>query len=567
MWCAAVGEGVRSGGVADWFAPDSVAGAMLALSVVIAGGLALGSLRVRGISLGVAGVLFAGLAAGHFGLQVSAPVLHFVREFGLILFVFTIGLHVGPGFFASLRRQGLRLNLLAAGVVLLGVALTVALVLTGQLPVPEAVGMFAGAVTNTPSLAAAGEALAQVPSLDPAARSVAGMAYAVAYPFGILGTILAMLLVRAAFRVDLEREKAALETARRAEAPPLATLALEVENPNLEGQPIARIPGLRETGAIVSRLYRDGAATVAKPETTLRRGDVLLVVGRADELETLRLAIGRPSAVDVRAAGGPLQSRRVIVTHRGALGRTLAELALLARHGVTATRVARGDQEFTPGPGLRLQFSDTLTLVGEEAGLAAAERELGNSFKRLNTPMLVPIFVGIGLGVLLGAVPLAVPGLPAPVRLGLAGGPLLVALILSRVGHFGPLVWYMPLNANYMLREIGIALFLACVGLASGEQFVETLLGGAGVKWLLWGAVVTFVPIATVALVARAWWKLNFVSLCGLLAGSMTDPPALAFANGVVGSEAPALSYVTVYPLTMILRVFAVQAMVLLLAV
>lgn len=551
----------------NWFIEllhqDSVAHSIAALGAVIAAGLALGHLRIFGVSLGVAGVLFSGLLAAHLGLKVNPAVLEFTRELGLVFFVFTIGLQLGPGFFASLRRQGLALNLMAAAVVLLGAGLVLLLPRLAGIPLPAAVGIFSGATTNTPSLAAAGQALRQMSGTSEAMLKLPDVAYAVTYPFGILGTILAMLAIRRLFRVDLESEKRALRADRAAEQRPIETLALRVTNPNLAGVPIARIPALRESEVVVSRLSREGTVRVATPDTRLALRDELLLVGSPAGLESLRVVIGETSSADLRSAPGNVDVRRVLVTSRTALGKSVDELDLGRRYGVNVTRIARGDQQFTPTSSLRLQFADTVTLVGPEAQLAPAEALLGNSPKELNQPNLVAVFVGILLGVMLGTMPLFVPGLPAPVKLGLAGGPLIVAILLGRLGHWGPLVWYMPPNANYMLREIGIALFLAAVGLKSGDSFWPLISEGDGLRWMLAGAVVTVVPLLLVALAARAIWKLNYVRLCGLLAGSMTDPPALAFASTLAGSEDVAIAYVTVYPLTMLLRVFAAQWMIL----
>lgn len=551
----------------NWFIEllhqDSVAHSIAALGAVIAAGLALGHVRIFGVSLGVAGVLFSGLLAAHLGLKVNPAVLEFTRELGLVFFVFTIGLQLGPGFFASLRRQGLALNLMAAAVVLLGAGLVLLLPRLAGIPLPAAVGIFSGATTNTPSLAAAGQALRQMSGTSEAMLKLPDVAYAVTYPFGILGTILAMLAIRRLFRVDLESEKRALRADRAAEQRPIETLALRVTNPNLAGVPIARIPALRESEVVVSRLSREGTVRVATPDTRLALGDELLLVGSPAGLESLRVVIGETSSADLRSAPGNVDVRRVLVTSRTALGKSVDELDLGRRYGVNVTRIARGDQQFTPTSSLRLQFADTVTLVGPEAQLAPAEALLGNSPKELNQPNLVAVFVGILLGVMLGTMPLFVPGLPAPVKLGLAGGPLIVAILLGRLGHWGPLVWYMPPNANYMLREIGIALFLAAVGLKSGDSFWPLISEGDGLRWMLAGAVVTVVPLLLVALAARAIWKLNYVRLCGLLAGSMTDLPALAFANTLAGSEDVAIAYVTVYPLTMLLRVFAAQWMIL----
>lgn len=551
----------------DWlitlFQQDSVAHSIVVIGLVIAVGLALGHVKVFGIGLGVAGVLFAGLISAHFGLTVNHHVLEFVRELGLVFFVFMIGLQLGPGFFVSLKRQGLKMNALAAAVVLLGGGTVLLIHRFAGVTLPAALGLFSGATTNTPSLAAAGQALRQVPGISEELLGLPDLAYAIAYPFGILGTILVMLAVRGMFRIDVEAEKRALHEHEAAERSNIQTLALRVTNPNLAGVTIADIPALKEAGAVVSRVSRGGVAEAARPDMPLALGDEILVVAPPRGLEKLRLVIGQASAVDLRTTPGNVDVRRVLVTSRAALGKTVDEVDLVRRFGVNVTRVARGDQQFTPADSLRLQFADTLTIVGPRDQLAAAEKVLGNSPKELNQPNLSPIFIGIMLGVLVGSVPFFVPGLPAPVKLGLAGGPLVVAILLGRLGHWGPLVWYMPSNANFALREIGIALFLACVGLKSGDSFVRILSGGDGLRWILCGAVITIGPLLLIGVLARAVWKMNYIRLCGLLAGSMTDPPALAFATSLSGSEGVALSYVTVYPLTMILRVFCAQVLAL----
>jgi putative transport protein len=551
----------------DWiialFHSESPAHAVLALSLVVALGLALGQIKVFGINLGVAGVLFAGLALGHFGLALNAEVLEFVREFGLILFVFAIGLQVGPGFFASFKKHGFALNALAALGIGLGTAIAVGVHKFAEAPLPAAVGLLSGATTNTPSLAAAGQALRQMPDVSAETLALPGQAYAIAYPFGIVGTILAMLAIRAVFRVNVAGEARDLEEARRKNESKVSALTLRVENPNLAGKVVAKIPGLIESRAVISRLQRGEESWLARPDTVLALGDLVTVVAPVEHAETLRVAIGEFAPVETAPKSSPLTARRVLVTKKNVLGKRVADLALPTRFEVNVTRVSRADQEFTATSDLALQFGDMLTLVGREDAVGEAGKALGDSPKELNQARLAPIFVGIGLGVLLGSLPLAIPGLPAAIKLGLAGGPLIVAMVLSRIGHLGSLVWYLPPSANQLMREMGIALFLGCVGLRSGGSFAEVLLRGDGVQWLLLGTLITFVPILISGVLARLLLKLNFVSLCGLLAGSMTDPPALAFANTVTASEGASVAYATVYPLTMILRVFAAQMLVL----
>ena len=552
----------------DWilqlFAHDSVARTVILLGVAGAAGTALGKIRILGVTLGIAGVLFAGLFLGYLKLTIDAHVLEFVREFGLILFVYTLGLLIGPGFFGSLRARGLALNGFAVAIVLLGAGLAVSLIATGLVALPAGVGLLSGATTNTPSLAAAQQALGQVGAPESAAV-IQGLAYAVAYPFGIIGIILTMMLVRRVFRVDVRTEVMAAETAQAPAVPKPATRNFEVRNPNLVGRALGKVPGLDGSGVVVSRLSRAGKVEVARPDALLRLGDILHAVGPEEGLDGLRVVVGAEAGVDLKALPGSVTNRRLIVTQSEVYGKELGELDFFSAHNVVVTRVTRGGIEFSPTPGFRLQFGDILMVVGESPEIDLVAAKVGNSNKALNSPQLIPFFIGIALGVIVGSIPLALPGLPAAVKLGLAGGPLVVAILLSRVASTGPLVWHMPTNANLMLREVGITLFLAAVGLKSGSKFVEVLLGGDGLRWMLYGVVVTAVPLVLVGVVARAWKKLNYAELCGLLAGSMTDPPALAFAQQTTGSDAPAVAYATVYPLVMLLRVFSAQLVVFLL--
>jgi putative transport protein len=549
----------------------SVAQSAVLLSLVIGVGLALGSVHVRGIGLGIAGVLFAGLVAGDLlrrtGVHVEERMLDFAREGGLVLFVYTIGIQVGPGFVASLRRNGLPLNLMAASVVVLGALLTVAIVWVGLVRVPVAAGLLAGATTNTPSLAAAQQALKDVPGARPVDAALPGMAYAVAYPFGILGILLTMVLTKAIFRIDPRAESDALSAMARRERPEIGTVTLEVTNPNLDDVPLARLPLHEDSGVVVSRIRKrdDGHTRVAHGDTVVHVGDVLLAVGPRPRLDQLRLIVGREINVNLKdAPAEKITARRILVSKPAALGQTVAELNLGQRFGVNVTRVARADLELPPA-NAPLQFGDTLTVVGEAQAIARVAQELGDSIKQLNHPQIIPLFLGIALGVIVGSWPLHL-GLPAPVRLGLAGGPLVVAILLSRLGNVGPLVWYVSPAANFMLRELGIVLFLACVGIRSGGGFLETLTRGGGLWWIGYASAITLVPLMLVALVARAVYKLNYLTLCGMLAGSTTDPPALAFAEQMSGSDAPSVAYVTVYPLVMVLRVLCAQLIVLLLA-
>lgn len=542
-----------------------IAHAILGLAGVAVLGLALGSLKFRNVSLGIAGVLFAGIAFGHFGFALDANVLHFVREFGLILFVYTIGMQVGPGFLTSLRHQGLPLNLMALSIVVLGALVTMLLAFGTGLDWAVAVGLFTGATTNTPALGAAQDALRSLLGADPLTADLTALGYAVAYPFGILGIILSMLLFRTVFRVDLKQECDAFRRLQMSDQEPLQRQSLLVDNPNLNGLRLDEIPGLRELEVVVSRIKRADEAKVrpAQDSTTVQCGDVLLTVGTRANLERFRLIIGKLSTMDLLAMPSQVTRQRVIVTRKQVIGKSLRDLALNQLYGVTVSRVTRADIELTALPGLKLQFGDMLQMVGEKEAIAKAAQALGNSLKEVNHTNLIPIFVGIVLGILVGSYPFNVGDMPAPVRLGLAGGPLVVAIILSRIGKIGPLVWYMPVNANIVLRELGIVLFLACVGLKAGERFVDQLVHGPGLAWMGYGVLITLVPLLTVGFIGRLVFKTNFMNLCGLLAGSMTDPPALAFANTVNNSDAPSVAYATVYPLTMLLRILIAQVLVL----
>ncbi|MFP5258748.1 MAG: putative transporter [Acidobacteriota bacterium] len=540
--------------------------AVVILGLVAATGLALGRIPVAGVRLGVGGVLFSGLAAGHFGLTLDHHVLEFVREFGLILFVYAIGMQVGPGFVDSLRRRGLRLNAMAALIVVLGAGLAAVFHLAGLLPLPAAVGIYSGAVTNTPSLAAASQAFRETaPALAEASIGQAGLGYAVAYPFGIFGIILTMLALRRIFGINPAEEARQLEAQLKSHAPPLVAATIEVTAPGAAGLALAGLPEIADGGAVASRVMDAGMVRVAGADTVLAPGMLVHLVGRAEALSALTRRLGRASTADLPALPGPLEVRRLIVTRPAAVGRTVTQLGLGPGHEVAVTRIIRAGTEFSPGPDVPLHWGDRVRCVGTTEALLWAEGLLGNSVRDLAKPHILPVFIGILLGTVLGSIPLPVPGLPTGVRLGVAGGPLLVSILLSRLHHFGGLVWYLPQSANLLLREIGICLFLSCVGLAAGSRFVATLTSSQGLIWFAAGAAVTFLPLLTAGLVGRIFLRCNYASTCGLLAGSMTDPPALAFASQMLGGDAPASVYATVYPLAMILRIVTGQLLVLLL--
>jgi putative transport protein len=539
-----------------------VAWAVLVLMLVAIAGLAIAQIKVKGLGLGVTGVLFAGILAGHFGLHIEKEILDFVREFGLILFVFTIGLQLGPGFFASLRKEGLKLNLIAASVVILGalIVLAFAFIWVNHF---AAVGLFSGATTNTPSLGATQQMLKSLGGTFADNAGIPALAYAVAYPGGVFGIIGTLLFFKFAFRANPEKEAEQFR-AGQSGAGKIERMNLIVENPDLENLPIGNIPHFGN--AVISRIKKQNAEVEAATDRTiLNRGDVILAVGTRSALEKLRAAVGRESPVNLLQMPGRILSRRLVVTHREVLGKTLDELALDSFYGVAVTRLARGEVEMSAVGELRLQFGDTLQIVGDEKSLDKVAGILGNRVSALRETNFLPIFIGIALGVVIGVVQISLPRIPVPVSFGLAGGPLILAILLARIGRIGPLIWYMPVSANAAFRELGIVLFLACVGLKAGGNFFETVFTSEGLHWLIAGLAITILPLLIGGLAARFIFKLNFSSASGLLAGSMTDPPALAFAHAICKSDAPLVAYATVYPLAMLLRILSAQILALIL--
>lgn len=551
-----------------WFVDLSqqqpIAYTILILAVVVAAGLVVGGFKIRGMSLGTAGVLFVGLLMGQVGQELDPHILHFVKEFGLVLFVFTIGLHLGPGFVDSLRHEGLRLNLLALGVTTGGALLTIIAAKVLPIPAPAAIGLMCGAVTNTPSLGATQQALATIPGLGEGSQDLPAIAYAVAYPGGILGIIAALILLRWWHRVE-ERSGETVPPGDPIHA--LERRTLEVGNAYLAGRPIAGIPGIAGSGITVVRHRRNGAEQVqlAEAETVLGQGDRLLLVGPRAALDLVQAGIGQAVDEDLAASTGPITHARLMITGKDAIGKRLGLLGLHERYGVLVTRVIRASVEMPPDPRMRLHFGDILHVVGEDRALEAVGTLVGNKPQALNQTHYAPIFLGIALGVIVGSIPFAIPGLPAPVRLGLAGGPLLIAILLGRVGSFGRIVWHLPAIANHSLRELGIALFLASVGISAGPAFFDTVLTSTGAILVGLGLIITMLPLLIVGSVAVRILRMRYTAVMGLLSGSMTDPPALAFANTIAGNEAPASAYAAVYPLTMILRIILAQVLVVLL--
>ncbi len=541
--------------------PTAQAIAILAFVCVV--GMSLGGIKVRGVKLGTSGVLFAAILFGHFTEPIDHHTLEFVKEFGLILFVFCIGLQLGPGFFASLRQTGVRLNLLALAIVLLGIATSVGLGWLLGFDGAVVLGVFSGATTNTPSLGAAQQTLTSFAGVSDERAALPALAYAVSYPVGIIGIIGTLLALRWIFQIDVAAELQAFTAAEGEGARPLERRTLVVENPNLQDVAIRDVPGLQESGVVVSRIRHCGTETViaATGQTQLSVGDSLHVVGSTLGLDRFQRVVGRASPENLLTIDSPAKRQKVVLTRKRMAGKTIQELQFEALHGVVVSTVTRGEVELVAALGLELRFGDILQVVGPEQGLNRAAAELGNSVHALDETHFVPLFAGIGAGIVLGTMPIACPGLPQPLKLGLAGGPLIVAILVGRLGRVGRLVWHMPRNANLAFRELGIALFFASVGLLAGPTFFSAACSVSGLLWLLAGACVTVGPLLLVGVFARKVLAMNYIVLSGLLAGSMTDPPALAFASGVCQSESPAVAYAAVYPLTMLLRIMAAQGL------
>ncbi|EOT1655146.1 putative transporter [Escherichia coli] len=534
---------------------------ILALVAVV--GLFIGNVKFRGIGLGIGGVLFGGIIVGHFvsqaGMTLSSDMLHVIQEFGLILFVYTIGIQVGPGFFASLRVSGLRLNLFAVLIVIIGGLVTAILHKLFDIPLPVVLGIFSGAVTNTPALGAGQQILRDLGTPMEMVDQM-GMSYAMAYPFGICGILFTMWMLRVIFRVNVETEAQQHESSRTNGGALIKTINIRVENPNLHDLAIKDVPILNGDKIICSRLKREETLKVPSPDTIIQLGDLLHLVGQPADLHNAQLVIGQEVDTSLSTKGTDLRVERVVVTNENVLGKRIRDLHFKERYDVVISRLNRAGVELVASGDISLQFGDILNLVGRPSAIDAVANVLGNAQQKLQQVQMLPVFIGIGLGVLLGSIPVFVPGFPAALKLGLAGGPLIMALILGRIGSIGKLYWFMPPSANLALRDLGIVLFLSVVGLKSGGDFVNTLVNGEGLSWIGYGALITAVPLITVGILARMLAKMNYLTMCGMLAGSMTDPPALAFANNLhPTSGAAALSYATVYPLVMFLRIITPQ--------
>ena len=547
---------------------NSIAHIVALYAFVIAAGVLLGKIKFFGISLGVTFVLFVGILAGHFGFTGNPAILSFVQDFGLILFVFCIGLQVGPSFFSSFKRGGITLNLLAVGIVFLNIAVALILyfALQGRVDIPMMVGILCGAVTNTPGLGAANEALQQLHYQGPEIA----MGYACAYPLGVMGIILSMIIIRYICRVDVKQDSDEIQ--KEEEANPHMkpyTISLKVQNEALSGKTLSQVQNFLARDFVCTRIIQDGHMITPNANTVLRLGDRMFLVCAEDDSEAIMAFIGPKIEQDWDATNQqdkPMVSRRILVTQPNINGKTLGELHFSSMYGVNVTRVNRSGMDLFAARQLRLQVGDRVMVVGPQDAIERVANLLGNQLRRLDHPNIVTIFVGILCGILFGSLPIAIPGMPTPVKLGLAGGPLIISILIGRFGHKVKLVTYTTMSANLMLREVGLVLFLASVGIKAGENFVQMVVEGDGVLYVGLGFLITFIPLLITGIIARWHHRVNYFTLMGLIAGSNTDPPALAYANQIAGNDAPAVGYSTVYPLTMFLRILTAQLLILLMA-
>ncbi len=546
--------------------PASAAYIILVYALVITAGVALGKLSFKGVKFGIAFVLFTGIAMGYWGFAIDEHVLDFIKEFGLILFVYTMGLQVGPGFFASLRHQGLRLNILAFICVLLSVATVVVIFYATNIPMPSLVGLMSGAVTNTPGLGAAQQTIKDLSAAHAELNQLPplGTNYALAYPGGVIGIIIVMLLGKWLLKVNMNKEKEAHLVKSKADTPQPGTLTLQVKNPSLIGKTVNAIFDTLQMKFVVSRIYHKHKTIPATKDSVLHEDDIILIVANPADFDRLRTLIGIDSDMDLSITPGSITAKKIRVTQKEVCHKALSGLDVIHQYGVTITRVLRSGIEFIPYGHTHLQFGDVVTVIGDEQHINTVATLFGNSEKRLKEPNVAGLFIGIALGVVLGIIPWSFPGISVPVKLGLAGGPLIVAIIISRYGSVVPINSYVTQSANYMVREIGIVLFLSSVGLKAGPTFVSTIMSMQGLILVLLAACITIVPLLITMIIGRLWYKMNMLEIFGLLAGASTDPPALSFAIQSTGTDAPAVAYAGVYPLAMFLRIMAAQLLILL---
>lgn len=542
------------------------------LAITMALGLFLGKFKVKGVSIGTTWILFVGIALSHFGLRANPAILAFVKDFGLILFVFSMGLQVGPGFFRSFRKGGVSMNLMAILMVVLTAVVTLAIHYISGERLDTLVGVMSGAATNTPGLGAAQQTVQDIliaedysPAL--AARTAANLAssYAVAYPIGVLGVLAMLIAFKGIFKIDIEKERKTIESTDSAIAESARSMHCEVKNPAIFGKSIREVLCSEGSGIVISRIMKNGEISIPQPDTLLEEGDKLLIVTTRNKADRVRIIFGETIPMcqnDWQKKDDAHVSRRLSITKSSITGKSIGSLHIREAYGVNVTRVLRSGVELVARPNLPLQMGDSIQVVGLKSGIESLAKLVGNKPESLSHPNLVPIFAGIALGVVFGMLPIRFPGIPQPVKLGLAGGPLIIAILL---GHFGPklhITTYTTLSANMMLREIGIDLFMAAVGLGAGENFVASIVGG-GYWWILYGAIITIVPIILAALIARLLLHFNFYQICGLITGATTNPTVLSYAQETYGTDYAAVNYVTVYPLSMFLRVLTAQLLIL----
>ncbi|MBR2618161.1 MAG: putative transporter [Paludibacteraceae bacterium] len=547
---------------------NSIAHAVLIYAFVIATGVLLGKIKIGSVSLGVTFVLFMGILVGHFGFTVDHDIMHFVKEFGLILFIFSIGLQVGPSFFTSFKKGGMLLNSLACLLILLGIGVTLSLfyIFHGEISIPMLVGIMQGAVTNTPGLGAAQEALRQLSEAGELAGPIPsiGLGYAVAYPMGVIGILLTFIILRLVFRIKLDKEEASLKAQKESHETP-NWITIKITNESLAGCTLATCQHMIRRQFIASRLFNGNEVSIPSDETLLQVGDIVsVIVNEADE-KAVTTFLGKKIEYQWEDSENTMVSRRIVVTQSNINGRTIGSLALRSVYGVNITRVHRSGIDLLARPELYLQVGDRVTVVGSLEAIGKVEKMLGNTLKRLNEPHLITIFLGIFVGILVGSIPIHFPNMPMPAKLGLAGGPLIVAILLGRFGYRLKLITYTTQSANLMLREMGISLFLASVGISAGAEFVDTVVSPDGLRWILSGVLITMVPALIVGVIGRLL-KINYFTLIGMISGSCTNPPALAYSGSIANNDAPAVAYSTVYPLTMFLRIICAQFIILLFA-
>ena len=541
-----------------------VAHSVLILSLVIAFGIILAKIKIAGISLGVTWILFVGIVFGHFNLSLDEHLLHFLKEFGLILFVYSIGLQVGPGFFSAFKKGGFTLNMLAMTTIFLSVVITIILHFATGVPITTMVGILSGAVTNTPGLGAAQQANSDLNGID--APEIA-MGYAVAYPLGVVGAILSLLALKYILNINTTKEEADAEKGLgHLQELTVRPVTLVIKNEAINGKAIKDIRPLVNRNFVISRIrYHEGnkETELVNSGTILHLDDEILIISNPIDIEAITVFFGKQVEGEWEQVSKNLISRRILITKPELNGKTLSQLKIRNNFGANITRINRSGVDLVAAPSLQLQMGDRVTVVGSELAVGHAEKVLGNSMKRLNHPNLIPIFIGIALGCILGSIPFMFPGIPQPVKLGLAGGPLIVSILISRFGPQYKMITYTTMSANLMVREIGISLFLACVGLGAGKGFIETVVNEGGYVWIGYGAIITVIPLLITGLIGRYGCKLNYYTLIGVLSGANTNPPALAYSNDLTSCDAPAVGYATVYPLAMFLRVLTAQLLIL----